>query len=67
MKENRRVIPCNRYDYYKYYNARKDYYKMNYLEKKRKDALEEEYKTYYKDYWALSLWKDKNMREYKIK
>ena len=31
-----RVIPFSKYDYYKYYNARKEYYKMNYLEKKKK-------------------------------
>jgi hypothetical protein len=46
-----RVIPVSRYNYYKYYNARKEYYKMNYLEKKRRDAIEEQHKEYYKDYW----------------
>ena len=60
-----RVIPFCKYDYYKYYNARKHYYKMNYLEKKRRDAIEEQNKKYYKDYWTLSLWKEENMREYK--
>jgi hypothetical protein len=62
-----RVIPYSRYDYYKYYNANKEHYKMNYLEKKRRDAIEAEYKDYYKDYWRLSLWKFENMREYKKK
>jgi len=59
-----RVIPLSRYDYYKYYNARKEYYKMNYLEKKRREQEAEKYKEYYKDYWILSLWRDENMREY---
>jgi hypothetical protein len=35
-----RVIPYSRYDYYKYYNAKKEHYKMNYLEKKRRDLIE---------------------------
>jgi hypothetical protein len=60
-----RVIPYSRYDYYKYYNAKKEHYKMNYLEKKRRDLIEEQYKDYYKDYWTLLLWKSENMREYK--
>jgi len=62
--KNERVIPYTRYDYYKYYTARKEHYKMNYLEKRRRDALEEQHKEYYKDYWILSLWKEQNMREY---
>ena len=49
---------------YKSYNVRKEYYKMNYLEKKRREIIEEQYKDYYKDYWNLSLWKEENMREY---
>ena len=60
-----RVISHSKYDYYKYYNARKHLYKMNYLDKKRKDDIEEQYKDYFKDYWTLSLWKEENMREYK--
>ena len=60
-----RVTPFSKYNYYKYYNARKEHYKMNYLEKKRRDALEEQNKKFYKDYWTLSLWKEENMREYK--
>ena len=59
-----RVIPYTRYDYYKYYTARKEHYKMNYLEKKRRDAIEEQHKEYYKDYWLNARWKDQNMREY---
>ena len=63
--KNERVIPCTRYDYYKYYNTRKEYYKMNYLENKRREAIQEQHKEFYKDYWVLSLWKYENMREYK--
>jgi len=62
--KNERVIPYTRYDYYKYYTARKEHYKMNYLEKKRRDAIEEQHKEYYKDYWLNARWKDQNMREY---
>ena len=62
--KNERVIPYTRYDYYKYYTARKEHYKMNYLEKRRRDALEEQHKEYYKDYWLNARWKDQNMREY---
>jgi len=60
-----RVIPVSRYNYYKYYNARKEYYKMNYLEKKRRENIEEQHKEYYKDYWVNAQWKSENMREYK--
>lgn len=52
-----RVIPYTRYNYYEYYNARKYYYKMNYLERKRRDALEKEHAGYYKDYWTNARWK----------
>jgi hypothetical protein len=58
-----RVISYSRYDYYKYYNARKEYYKMNYLEKKRRDAIEEQNKKFYKDYWVNARWKDDELRE----
>jgi hypothetical protein len=30
---------------------------MNYLEKKRRDAIEEEHKEYYRDYWVNARWK----------
>jgi|TARA_R110000787_G_C13374796_1_gene441206 hypothetical protein len=60
-----RAIVCTKYDYYKYYNARKEFYKMNYLEKKRKDTIHDQYKDYFKNYWTLLLWKEENMREYK--
>ena len=64
---NERVIAYSRYNYYKYYNANKENYRRNDLEKKRRDAIEAEHKDYYKDYWTLSLWKSENMREYKKK
>tara|TARA_S200002703_G_scaffold34074_1_gene29480 strand:- start:172 stop:396 length:225 start_codon:yes stop_codon:yes gene_type:complete len=59
-----RVIPYTRYNYYKYYVSRKEQYKMNYLEKRRREQEAEKYNDYLKDYWILSLWKDENMREY---
>ena len=31
---------------------------MNYLEKKRRDAIENENKDYYKDYWINTRWKE---------
>jgi len=49
---------CTKYDYYKYYKDHKYYYKINYLEKKRRDAIENQNKSYYKDYWINSRWKD---------
>jgi len=49
---------CTKYDYYKYYKEHKYYYKINYLEKKRRDAIENQNKSYYKDYWINSRWKD---------
>ena len=61
-----RVIPFSRYDYYKYYNARKEYYKMNYLEKKRRNAIEDQHKEYYRDYWVNARWKDENIKKNKI-
>ena len=54
-----RVIPVTRYNYYKYYDNRKENYKRNYLEKKRRDAIEEKHKEYYKDYWVNARWKEK--------
>jgi len=59
-----RVIPYTRYNYYKYYVSRKEQYKMNYLERRRREQEAEKYNEYYKDYWILSLWKAENMREY---
>lgn len=57
MNDDKRVIPFSRYNYYKYYNTNKELYKMNYLEKKRRDAIEEKHKDYYKDYWINARWR----------
>lgn len=53
-----RVIPCSRYNYYKYYDTKKENYKRNYLEKKRRDLIEENNKEYYRDYWVNARWKE---------
>lgn len=53
-----RVIPVTTYNHYKYYNARKEWYRENYLEKKRRDATAKEHKEYYKDYWINARWKE---------
>ena len=58
MEANKRVVAMSRYNYYNYYSSRKDYYKMNYLEKKRREQIENEHKDYYKDYWINNRWKD---------
>lgn len=63
--KNERVIPLSKHNCYNYYVNRKHHYRENYLEKKRRDTIEEQHKEYYKDYWRLSLWKEENMREYK--
>jgi len=31
---------------------------MNYLEKKRRENIEEQHKEYYKDYWVNARWKE---------
>jgi hypothetical protein len=64
-KNLERVTVTVGYNNYKYYQNNKDRAKAYYLEKKRKDALHELHKDYYKDYWTLALWKVENMREYK--
>jgi len=52
-----RVILYSKYKYNNY-DIKKEYYKMNYLEKKRRDAIEEKHKEYYKDYWVNARWKE---------
>tara|TARA_R110000772_G_scaffold53608_3_gene122602 strand:- start:3293 stop:3487 length:195 start_codon:yes stop_codon:yes gene_type:complete len=56
----------SRYNYYRYYNAKKEYYKLNYLEKKRRDWIEEQHKEYYKDYWVNSRWSNDKDEKNKI-
>ena len=36
---------------------------MNYLEKKRRDAIEDQHKEYYRDYWVNARWKVKIKHE----
>jgi len=54
---NHNQIPYSRYNYYKYYNNYKEIYHMNYLEKKRRDAIEAKHAEYYKDYWLNARWR----------
>ena len=61
-----RVTPVSKYNYYKYYDAKKEYYKFNYLEKKRRDAIAEQHKDYYKNYFILKLYIPENLEKYKI-
>ena len=51
--------PCiTKYNYYKYYNANKEKYRLRYEEKK---AKEQEYVgNYYIDYWKKCKWRDHN-------
>ena len=57
-------IPVSKYNYFAYYNNKKYLYKLNYLEKRRRDAIEAKHAPYYKDYWVNARWKtilaDKN-------
>jgi len=57
MNENNQ-IPYSRYDYYKYYNNYKEIYRINYIEKKRRNAVESSHAEYYKDYWLNARWKN---------
>ena len=63
--KNERVVPLSKHNCYKYYDAKKEYYKFNYLEKKRRDAIAEQHKDYYKNYFVLKLYIPENMKEYK--
>ena len=63
--QNERVVPLSKHNCYNYYVNRKHHYKENYLEKKRRDAIAEEHKDYYKNYFVLKLWIPGNMEEYK--
>ena len=62
--QNERVVPLSKHNCYKYYDTRKHHYKENYLEKKRRDAIAEEHKDYYKDYFLQKLWIPENLEEY---
>ena len=65
MNENiNNELPVSRYNYFAYYNNKKYLYKLNYLEKCRRDAIEAKHAPYYKDYWVNARWRqvliDKN-------
>ena len=62
---DRANVYYSRYNYYNYYERHKDYYKNNYLEKKRKEIEYQKYENYLKDYFRLNLWIPKNLEEYK--
>ena len=64
MNDINRVESLSRYNMYNYYNHRKHLTKMYYIESKRKQAYNEQFNQYFKDYWKLSLWNEDNMREY---
>lgn len=51
-----KAICYNRYRY-SYYNNNKEYYKYNYLERKRRIELEKELGDYYLNYWRYCQWK----------
>jgi len=61
--DSERVIPYKKYNNYAYYANHKEYYKLNYLEKKRRNAIEEQNKDYYKDYWVNQRWSKENNKE----
>lgn len=65
MTAERALHYYSRYNYYNYYEQHKDYYRSNYLEKKRKDLEYSKYSQYLKDYFKLNLWIPKNLEEYK--
>jgi len=54
-----------KYNYYSYYQKHKAYYRLNYLEKKRRDYEYLQYEQYLKDYFKFNLWIPKNLEEYK--
>jgi hypothetical protein len=61
MDELEKVVPITRYNYYKYYDMRKHIYRLNYEEKKQRQAeLKPIDNNYYYDYWKLQKWKDSN-------
>ena len=54
--DNNRVIPISRYNYYKYYESKKEQYQFNRELRERKKKLEEEEcKEHYKQFWDKFL------------
>jgi len=52
--DNNRVIPISRYNYYKYYESKKEQYQFNRELRERKKKLEE-CKEHYKQFWDKFL------------
>ena len=55
MDDSERVIPISRYNYYKYYESKKEQYQFNRELRERKKKLEEDSKEHYKQFWDSFL------------
>ena len=55
MDDSERVIPISRYNYYKYYESKKEQYQFNRELRERKKKLEEDSKEHYKHFWDSFL------------
>ena len=55
MEDNQRVIPITKYNYYRYYNNKKEQYQFNRELRERKKKLEENSKEHYKQFWDSFL------------
>ena len=55
MDDSERVIPISRYNYYKYYESKKEQYQFNRELRERKKKLEEDSKEHYKQFWQSVL------------
>jgi hypothetical protein len=55
MDDSERVIPVTRYNYYKYYESKKEQYQFNRELRERKKKLEEDSKEHYKQFWQSFL------------
>jgi len=55
MDDSERVIPVTRYNYYKYYESKKEQYQFNRELRERKKKLEEDSKEHYKQFWGSFL------------
>tara|TARA_R110000803_G_scaffold100670_2_gene168716 strand:- start:857 stop:1060 length:204 start_codon:yes stop_codon:yes gene_type:complete len=54
-----RVPAYGRYDHYKYYNMKKHIFRLNYEEKKRREAETQRVQpNYYENYFRHRLWQD---------
>ena len=55
--ESDKVILVSKYNYYKYYDMRRHIYRLNYQEKKQREADDTTPKNYYYNYWKNCEWK----------